>query len=125
MLSNFLVVLIPDRLQLFLLLTILIYLRFKFIREPLHGGLELLNLRLFEVEILDFLKLALKLTNFITIHTLNALTQIRELGLFQGDLLAAVALLLLELNLVLRLTSLVHLLLRSALWEPTAYRSIL
>ena len=125
MLSNFLVVLIPDRLQLFLLLTILIYLRFKFICESLHGGLELLNLGLFEVEILDFLKLALELTNFITIHTLNALTQIRELGLFQGNLLAAIALLLLELNLVLRLTSLVHLLLRSALREPTAYRSIL
>ena len=125
MLSNFLVVLVPDRLQLFLLLTILIYLCFKFICKPLHGRLELLNLRLFEVEILDFLKLALELTNFITIHTLNALTQIRELGLFQGDLLAAVALLFLELNLILRLTSLVHLLLRSALGEPTAYRSIL
>ena len=76
MLGNFLVVLVPDCLQLFLLLTVLIYLSFEFIRKPLHGGLELLNFRLFKVEILAVLSLALQLTNFITIHTLNALTQI-------------------------------------------------
>ena len=126
MLGNFLVVLVPYCLQLFLLLTVLIYLSFEFIRKPLHGGLELLNFRLFEVEILAVLSLALQLTNFITIHTLNALTQIRKLWLFQGNLLAAIALFLLELNLILGLASLTHLLLlRSTLSEPTAHRSIL
>ena len=74
MLCNFLVILIPDCLQLFLLLTILIYLSFEFIREPLYGRLELLNFGLFEVDIFYFSKLALELTHFITVHTLNSMT---------------------------------------------------
>ena len=125
MLGNFLVVLVPNCLQLFLFVTVLIYLRFEFICKPLHSGLELLNFRLLEVECLAFVGLALHLTYFITIHIVNALTQILKLGLFQGNLLTTVALLFLELNLLLRLTSLIHLLLMSARKQPTTYRRIL
>ena len=124
MLGDFLVILVPYLLQLLLLLAVLIYLRFEFICEPLHCGLELLNFRLLEVECLALVGLALVSTDFISIHSVDALSQIRKLWFFQGDLLATIALLLLELNLILWCTPCV-LLLMSARGEPATYRSIL
>ena len=124
MLGDFLVILVPNLLQLFLLLTVLIYLRFEFICEPLYWGLELLNFRLLEVECLALIGLALVSTDIISIHSVNALPQIRKLWFFQGDLLTTVALLLLELNLILWCTP-CHLLLMSTRGEPATYRSIL
>ena len=97
-----LIVLVPDRGELLLLLAVLVDLGLQLAYESLDRLLHLLHLRLLEVEILTLISLRLVLLNLIRLHREDAALQILQRGLIERDLLAAVALLLLELHGLLR-----------------------
>ena len=97
-LGKLLIVFIPDCLKLLLLVAVLIYLLLELVLEPLDGRLELFNLGLLEVKRLELVLLRLQLANLLWTHSIDSLVKFLELRFVEVDLLAAVPLLLGELD---------------------------
>ena len=99
MLGEFLVVFIPDRLKLPSFLAVLIDLLLELVLKLLDRALKLFDLRLLEVKLLEFESLGLVLLDLLLVHAINSLLKLSKGGFVKWDLLAAVPLLLLELDL--------------------------
>ena len=97
-LRELLIVFVPDRLELLPFLTIFIHLVLKLRFEPLDDALEFLDLRLLEVHRLELVCRRLQLRDLLLVHALHALAKLVECRFVQRHLLAAVALLLFELD---------------------------
>ena len=97
---KFLVILVPNGLQLLLLITVLVNLRLELTHQPLYSALQFFNLWLLEIKKLAFKLLRLVLVDLSSGHIVDSLAELLQLWFVQHDLLAAVALLLLELDCV-------------------------
>jgi len=93
-----LVVLPKHRFELLFLLAVFIDLSFELTHECLDLFLQFFDLWLLEVKELALIGLRLELVNFVGLHLENTLSQLLQGRLRQGHLLAAVTLLLLELD---------------------------
>ena len=111
MLSEFLIILVPNGLKLLLLLAILVNLLLELVLQLHHLFLKLLDLRLLEVELLTFDNLILIFADIVGLHSRDLLSQFAKLRLGKRHCLSTVPLLLLEFNTLSRLLLLLLLLL--------------